>query len=259
MNQLHTIVPTIVKEWKAQAINTSHIYKLLGDVSRAVALAWIVYQSGQLGTLAYVSVGVALIAIWTGVLSLGGWSLDSELYGKTLDFTLISRTSMSVVLFSKTIAQTIYEMPTGIVSFVTVLLVARALPEIANIPSLILSLLVALVGLIVIGFFFSALVVLVGGKAGFFMGIMPFGAVLSGFILPVNQLPLAMEVLARLTPSSWAMDSVWLSIGGIDSWWLVMQGWGMCLLMTAVWFIITYYICKGVERRIRVLGTLGAF
>jgi ABC-type multidrug transport system permease subunit len=113
--------------------------------------------------------------------------------------------------------------------------------------------------MVVIGFFFSALVVLVGGKAGFFMGIMPFMAVISGFVLPVNQLPLGLEALARLVPSAWAMDSVWRSIGGIDSWWPVLEGWGVSLLLTAVWFIITYYICVGVEKRIRVLGTLGAY
>jgi len=258
MGQLSTIVPTMSKEWKAQTMDTGRIYKFIGDASRAAVLAWIVYQSGAFGTLGYVSVGTALIAVWTGILTLGGWSLESELYGKTMDFMLISRTKMPVILFGKTLAQAIYEIPTGIVSFVTAVLVARAWPDFSNIPSLSLSLLLAFLGMIVIGFFFSALVVLVAGKAGFFMGIMPFIAVISGFILPVNQLPLWLEIPARLTPSSWAMDSVWASIQGIDSWWSVVQGWGICLLLGIVWFGATYYICRGVERRIRVSGTLGA-
>jgi ABC-type polysaccharide/polyol phosphate export permease len=224
LSQLNIIGPTILKEWKAQTMDTGRIYKFLGDAARSAALAWIVYQSGNFGTLAFVAIGVALISIWTGVLTLSGWSLDSELYGKTLDFTLLSRTPMSLVLFSKTLAQALYEIPTGLVSFGTALLVVRQVPHVANVASLSFSLVLALIGMVVIGFFFSALVVLVGGKAGFFMGIMPFMAVISGFVLPVNQLPPGLEALARLVPSAWAMDSVWRSIGGIDSWWPVIEG-----------------------------------
>jgi ABC-2 type transport system permease protein len=258
MSQLNIIVPTVIKEWKAQTMDTGRIYKFLGDASRAAVLAWIVYQSGAFGTLGYVSVGTALIAIWTGILTLGGWSLDSELYGRTMDFMLISRTKMSMILFSKTLAQALYEIPTGFVSFITAVLVARVWPDFANIPSLALSVLLAFLGMIVIGFFFSALVVLVSGKAGFFMGIMPFIAVISGFILPVNQLPLWLEIPARLTPSAWAMDSVWASIQGIDSWLVVIRGWGLSLVLVAAWFVFTYYVCRAVEKRIRVTGTLGA-
>jgi ABC-2 type transport system permease protein len=258
MSQISTIIPTVIKEWKAQTMDTGRIYKFLGDASRAAVLAWIVYSSGAFGTLGYVSIGTALLAIWTGIIGLGGWSLESELYGKTLDFMLLSRTKMSVILFSKTLAQALYEVPTGLVSFGTALLVARAWPDFANIPALIPSLALAFLGMIVIGFFFSALVVLVAGKAGFFMGIMPFIAVIGGFILPVNNLPLWLEIPARFTPSSWAMDTVWASIQGIDSWGMMIRDWGLSLVLAGVWFVFTYFICYAVERRIRVSGTLGA-
>jgi ABC-2 type transport system permease protein len=257
MSQISTIVPTVIKEWKAQSLDTSRVYKFLGDASRAAVLAWIVYQSGAFGTLGYVSIGTALLAIWTGILTMGGWTLDNELYGKTLDFMLISRTKMSVILFSKNLAQGLYEIPTGLVSFGTALLVARAWPDFANVPSMVFSLLLAFLGMIIIGFFFSALVVLVGGKAGFFMGIMPFIAVISGFILPVNNLPLWLEIPARFTPSAWAMDSVWASVQGIDSWWMIIKDWGLSLVLAVVWFAFTYWVCRTVEKRIRVTGSLG--
>jgi ABC-2 type transport system permease protein len=257
LNQLNIIWPTIRKEWKAH--DTGHIYKYLGDAARSAALAWIVYQSGALDTLAFVAIGVALISIWTGVLTLGGWSLESELYGKTLDFTLISRTPMSLILFGKTLGQAIYEVPTGIVSFAVALLVVREIPHVAAPAPLAVSLVLAVVGMVVIGLFFAALVVLVGGRAGFFMGIMPFVAVLSGFVLPVGQLPLGLEILARLMPSAWAMDGVWASIGGIASWGDMARSWGVCILMSGAWFAATYYMCAVVEKRIRVTGTLGAY
>lgn len=258
MSQLQIIVPTIKKEWKDSTLGASQVYKYLGDAARSAVLAWIIYQSGAFGTLGYVSVGTALIALWTGVISLGGWSLDNELYGRTLEFMFISRTKLPVILFSKTLAQALYEMPCGLISFITAVLVAHAWPQFANPPALMVSLLFALSGMLVIGFFFSALVVLVSGRAGFFMGIMPFIAVISGFVLPVNQLPLWLEVPARFIPSSWAMDSVWASLQGISSWWAMLGDWGLSLLLGIVWFTLTYYLCSTVENRIRIRGTLGA-
>ena len=259
MNHLTIIWPTILKEWKAQTMDTGRIYKFIGDATRSAALAWIIYQSGAIEALGFVAIGVAMLSIWAGVMGLGGWSLESELYGKTLDFAIISRAPIALLLFSKTLAQALYEIPTGIVSFVTALLVVREIPEIANVASLSFSLVLALLGMVVVGFFFSAMVVLVGGRAGFFMGILPFVAVLSGFILPVAELPVGLEVLARFMPSSWAMDGVWSSIGGIESWWLMVRDWGISIMVAGAWFIATYFFCMAVEKRIRIKGTLGAY
>jgi ABC-type multidrug transport system permease subunit len=258
LNQLSIIYPTIIKEWKTKMASTGLIYKYLGEAARSAALAWIIYQSGATQALPYLAVGIALMSIWGGVLAFGGWSLEGEIYGKTLDYTLISPSPMSSVLLIKTLAQALYEIPTGIVCFGTALLVAREIPHVANIPAFSFSLALALAGLIMVGFFFSALVVLVGGKAGIFMGILPLVAVLSGFILPVTNLPIGMEVLARFTPSSWAMDAVWSSIGGIESWVAIITSWGTGMVVTIGWFLVTIYLCVAVEKRIRITGSLSA-
>ncbi len=259
MSQLNIIVPTVVKEWKTQSIGTGVIFMLLGNACRAAVLAWIVYQSGAFGTLGYIAVGTALLAIWTGVLTMGGWTLEGELYGRTLDFMLISPTRMPMILFSKNVGQVLYQIPTGLVSLFTAIAIGRTWPDFANVPTLIFSLILVLLGMIVMGFFFSALVVLVEGRAGFFLGLVPFVAVISGFILPVNQLPLWLEIPARVTPCAWGMDTVWASIRGIDSWATMAQDWGISLLLIAVWLAIIYYLCIIVEKRIRITGNLGDY
>jgi ABC-type multidrug transport system permease subunit len=259
MSQLHAMVSTFLKDLRTNYSGSSYFFKSFGDVTRSAVIAWIVYLSGDRELLAYICVGVFLLAIWTGVTAMGGWSLSNELSGRTLDFILTSHTPMPVVLFSKILAQMAYETISGIIALTTVFLVVRELPEVANITFLLLSLFFVLVGLAVTGFFFTPLLVLAGGKPGFFMGIIPFSAILSGFILPVNQLPFGLEVVARWLPASWAMESVWQSIKGTGSWWLVISNWGMCLLVSAIWFIVTYLMCKVVEKRIRIKGTLGTF
>ncbi len=258
MNQLDIIWPTILKEWKTQRISTYLIYKLIADATRGIALAWIIYQSGNFGPLAYLCIGVALLALWTGSVANSGWSLSDEISGRTMEHTLISRTSMPILLFSKILSQIAYEFPSAVVSIITVILVVRQVPQIASPEYLPVSLILAIFGLVVLSVFLASLVVLVGGRAGFFMGIVPLGAVLGGFMLPVNQLPIGFEIVARMTPTAWAMNGTWLSVSGVTAPGMVWENWGMSILLITVWFTIDYYLCRLIEKRIRVMGTLGS-
>jgi hypothetical protein len=104
VNQLSIIIPTIAKEWKTTETGLSLVFKFFNDATRGAALAWIIYQSGNLESLGFLTVGVALIAIWTGAVAEGGWALEGELSGRTLDFMFISRTLLPLVLFSKMLA-----------------------------------------------------------------------------------------------------------------------------------------------------------
>lgn len=256
MNRIFIVVATFLKEWKTTITGWSYVLKIFGDATRSAALAWIVFQGGDREILAYLCIGLPLFAIWTGVIGFGGWSLEEELYGKTMDFILISPTRLPIILFGKTLGQVSHEFPSGIVSFGIILLVARAMPEISNVGLFVLSLPLTVIGLAVMSHFLAALVVMVEGQAGFFMGIIALFAVLNGFILPVSSLPGALEIIARLLPAAWAMESVWYSIQG-GSLGLILRGWMMAVALSSVWFMITYYLCRVVERRIRIKATLG--
>jgi ABC-type multidrug transport system permease subunit len=256
---LNILAAAFQKELKQQAITANQWYMVAGSAATSAALAWIVYQSGRLETLAYLCIGVALISFWRGTVAISGWALSNELYGKTIDFTLISKAPLPVVLFGKILAQLVYEIPGGIISALSVLIVVRQMPQVVAPALLPFSIVLAVIGLLIMTSFLADMVILVGGKSGFFMGVVPFGAVLSGFILPVYRLPYGLEIIARFMPTSWAMDSVWQSIVGTDSLWPVIQNWGIAFVLALVWFLITVWLCNLVEKRIRVKGTIGAF
>ena len=257
MYTLRILLGAFQKEFKQQAIAAGQIYMIAGSAATSAALAWIVYRSGNFSALAYLCIGMALVSIWRGSVAISGWSLSNEIYGCTLEFTLISRAPLNLVLFGKILAQLAYEMPGGIVSAVSVLLVVRQIPLVAYPWLLLTSVILALAGLVVLTAFLANMVILVGGKSGFFMGIVPFGAVLSGFVLPVHRLPQAFEIVARFLPTSWAMDSVWQSIAGTDSAWQLVQLWLISIVLILVWLVITIWLCRVVENRIRVKGSLG--
>lgn len=224
-----------------------------------VVYFWVANRSANPSVLDYIMVGAPLVTIWLGIVFRIGYSLDDELYGQTLQFVIISRTKAIVVLFGKTLAEVLYGIPAGIVSFVAIFLISRSFPEVANIGLLVFSLALVIIGITVTSLLIAPLMVLVGGRAGFFNGIMPFGIVLGGFLFPIERLPLVLEVAARMLPTSWAMKSVWLSIQGPESWWLVVSNLLIYILISIGWFSITYFLFALVERRIRVTGVLGRY
>ena len=258
MKTWRIITLTMLKEWKGVDSFLAIVLKIITDAAKGAALAWIVYKSGNTESLAFLTIGVALLAIWSGGSAFGGWALSRELEGKTMDHALISRTSMPLLIYSQILAQIIYEIPSGIISGATVVVVVRSWPLIANPPALIVSLMLAITGMIIVCVFIGALTVLAGARAGAMIGIIPFGAVLGGFILPVGNLPLGFEILARAVPSAWAMDGVWGSVGS-SSWSSILLSWTVSAAMCILWFFFTIYLCKVVEKRVRIEGSLSTY
>jgi ABC-type polysaccharide/polyol phosphate export permease len=259
MNELRAVTAACWQEWKTTATSFASLVFLLEAVPMVVVFAWIANQSDDPSVLAYIVVGAPLMAIWNGVLFRVGRSLNNELFGRTLEFAMISRTPVMVVLLGKAVAQIAYGILTGVVTLLVMFLVARQLPEVANLPLLLVSLAFVIVGLTMASLVVAPIMVLVGGRAGFYNAIMPFGVVLSAFLFPVDRLPVVLEVMARFLPMSWAMESVWQSIRGPESLWSVVFGWALCIVTSAGLFGATYLMFKAVERRIRVTGVLSAY
>jgi ABC-2 type transport system permease protein len=259
MNELRAMMASLSQEWKTTATGFSSLAFLLEAVPMVAVFAWIAKQSDDPSVLAYMVVGAPLVVIWNGVLFRVGRSLINELAGRTLEFTMISRTPVMVMLLGKAVAQIAYGILTGIVTLLVMFLVIRQLPEVASIPLLLISLVFVIFGLTMTSLLVAPVMVLVGGRAGFYNAIMPFGIVLSAFLFPVNRLPIALQVMARLLPMSWAMDGVWQSIRGPESFWPVVLTWALCIVSSAVIFGATHLLFRVVEKRIRITGVLSTY
>jgi ABC-2 type transport system permease protein len=259
MNLIRAIYGAFVLQLKITTVNIGSFSFLLEAIPMVAVLAWVATQSDNVSVLTYLMVGAPLMAIWNGMIFRAGWSLNNELFGHTLDFAIISRTPVIAMLFGKTLAQVFYGIPSGLAALFTMFLITRQLPEVASLPLLIVSLFLVIISLAIAGLAIAPFMVLVGGRAGFFNAIIPFGAVLSGFIFPITRLPIGLEVIARLIPTSWAMDGVWQAINGPDSFWSIAGTWGACILTSVFLLIISCLMFKVVEKRIRVTGILSAY
>jgi ABC-2 type transport system permease protein len=259
LSNLNVIYLSFQKEWKSVRHYSTFVYRVFGDVTLGIGLAWIASQSGIPAYLPYIIIGVFVMTIWVGIIGFGGQALNSELWGRTLEYTLISRTPLIIILFSKIVTQLVLHTPYAIATVAGAWLVIHRIPEIANPGLMPIALIFTIIGLVCIGLLTAPLMVLIRGGGGIIVGFMPVINVLSGVSLPVTQLPPVLKWMAYIVPSSWGMDSVWLCINGTDTIWPILADWGMFILISSIWVVAAYYLCRTVERRIMIDGTLGSY
>lgn len=259
MNQFRAIYAAVILQIRQSRGRNFDIFRYLLPVPGAILFAWIARQSTDPAVATYVLVGVPLMSISTAMMFGVGSTLSNEVRGGTLEFALISRTSMLTMLISKSVAQVITSLTTALISLVTVFIVAHQFLTVAYIGLLPVSLLLAVISIMVVSLFFSPYLLLIRGGSGIFSSYAPFVTILSGFLFPISTLPRVLYVIARILPNSWVMDAVWQSIQGKVSAWHIAGTWGISSVVMAAWFILFYFMVKLVEKKIRVTGVIGTY
>jgi ABC-type multidrug transport system permease subunit len=245
------------QHWKTTTANFWSLSFFIGSVPQVAIYAWIAVQSPDPAVLAYLIVGAPLMAIWHSVFFGISSSLNSELRGRTIEFTMISRTSILVVLFGKALAMMLFGVPAGLVAVVTMFIVARQAPHIASYPYLFGSVAFIFLGLAVTGLVMAPVTALTRGRmSGMYTPLLPIIVTLSGFLFPISSLPLGLEIASRILPSSWAMSSVMQAIKGPESFWAVASGWVYCLALSVFLLAVTFLLFKAVEKRLRITGIM---
>jgi ABC-type multidrug transport system permease subunit len=233
------------------------LFPFFNSLGPAITVGYIVGQSGNPTAVSYVFVGASLMALWSTGVFTTGWSLSDEHWNGTLDLTMTSRTPVAVVLFGKALAIMASLLTSTAIVFLVVYAFSEGSTPVAEPLALFLSGLVALVAVIATSFVFAPFSFLHGARGGFFNAIMPGGTVLSGFLYPVGLLPPSIEAVARLMPTSWAMEAVVRSVEGGSSAGRIATDWAVAALLVAVFLFLSGWLFRLAESRVRVVGNLG--
>ena len=257
MNIMRAVFAAFVQHWKNTTANIWSLSFFISAVPQVAIFGWIAIQNPNPEILGYIIVGAPLMAIWQSIFYGISASLGSEIRNGTIEFTMISRTSMMVVLFGKAMAMMVFGIPVGIISIGTILIIARQAPQIASYPYVIASVVFIFIGLAVTGLLMAPIMALSRGRiSGMYTPFIPIIITFSGFLFPISSLPQALGIISRIMPSSWAMDSVLQAVKGPDSFWAVASGWIYCLLLSVVLFFFTFILFKVVEKRLRITGLI---
>ena len=242
--------------WLEMRTRSEFISTLGNGVPRFAVLAWIAGQSEDSSVVATVSVGIVLLVIWTAAAFRVSFTLRNEAFLGTLDLNMLARSPLALITLGKAAAVTLSFVPNAIAALIVVFAVTRQPITVAALPAFAVAMTLAILALLAVAFVLLPMLFIIGNRAGSFAAITPFGAVLSGFVYPIDVLPGALEVVARLMPTSWAMETVrWSIFGGHDA--SDFAGhWGIAAALTALYVAISVWLFRVAETRIRRSGSV---
>ena len=257
MSIIRAVFAAFIQHWKTTTANFWSLSFFIASVPQVAIYAWIAVQNPNPGILSYLIIGAPLMAIWHSVFFGISASLNSEIRNGTIEFTMISRTSILAVLFGKAVAMMVFGIPVGIFSLIVMFAVARQAPQIASYPYALVSVVFIFIGLAATGLLVAPIMALTRGRmSGMYTPLIPIIVTLSGFLFPISSLPEGLRIVSRILPSSWAMDSVLQAIKGPNSLWALVSGWVYCMLFSAILLVLTFILFKMVEKRLRIAGLM---
>ena len=259
LGNIRAVRAAFIQQWRSVSSAVDRTAFLVSSVPIVAVLAWIARTKDDPLILAYVSLGSFMMVIWNSGVFRVGWSLTSEINQGTFELSFVTRTPLILVMFGKSLALIVLGVINGSAAFFVALAIGGRLIDVDSIPLLLVSLLVSLFALTTGAFIFAPLMVLSRGRGGFFNAFIPFGFVFSGFLYPISVLPQGLEQVARLLPTSWAMDAVLGSVDRTGSVWNVAGDWGAATGVSVVWLLISYLMFRKVDERLRISGVLGTY
>ncbi|MPZ50495.1 MAG: hypothetical protein GEU75_14555 [Dehalococcoidia bacterium] len=231
-------------------------FTIVQAVPTAILFAYIASISDRPVAQAYIYFGALFLLAWANTIFRVGWQLSGELYGGTLDLSIVSRAPTFAIVFGRAAAIAILGVAAGVLGIAVVVLFTGRMPPADSVPLLAVSLALGIVALLAMSVVMSPVALLVDARAGFFNGLIPLLFFFSAFIFPASRLPDAIEFIPKLLPTSWAMEAVVGSAQGASTS-SVIEDWAGAIGLSVLLFVIAKLGIDVIERRIRVNGTLG--
>lgn len=243
------------QQWKTLASGWNFLVGLVANVPMVAAFAWVAIQSDRAGVVGYAAIGLFLMTLWNQSQVGIRWSLYEEAGRGTLEFSLVSRTPLMVLLLGKALAHLLAGARPALAALVVALVMAPRLPEVADPLGLAVAVSAGFVALVATGFIFTPLSVLAARQLDPIVAVRPFVVVFSGFLYPVSFLPGGLDTAARVLPTAWAMDAVLMALQGDDAE-RIATNVAMALGISAAYFALTAFMFVKVGERVRVTGAL---
>ena len=248
---------SFILQWKQLLPDWGSLSIFLIFVPYMAIVGWIVGRASDPAVLTFVAFGAIFFTIWHLTSYRAGHALQNEFVNQTVDTMLLAPTPLSVIVLGRVLAIVAVAAISTPISFFVFTMVADGLPQISSPLTFAASVLLVLFALIVVSFFFSPLYVLSGGGRGYVNAVAPFGVVFSGFLYPIDILPIYLEPIAWIFPTSWGMDAVALTSRGGGLTPEVLFDWAMAGALSLVWLFATLWMFGKVEDRVRSSGMLG--
>lgn len=204
----------------------------------------------------FVVVGSGMTGLWTTLLFQGGNSITGERWTGTLEPLACAPAPLRVVVSGKLLAD-ITQSLFSIVFCYAFISILMGLPVAIAKPWLFVgSILLTIIAFIAFGMILGPLFILNPDFQRFQNGLEFVVYVFSGFLFPIALLPMWTTPLSYILTPYWAARALHAASSGSGSNEEIFFCWGMLILFSILYFVLSKYLFRGVLRKAREDATL---
>ncbi len=206
--------------------------------------------------MSFVVLGTGMLTLWSSIAFSSAGDIDRERRMGTLKNIMSTPTDYRIIIFSKTLGNTLLGSLPMVIIFVITAIFFKDLFYLANPILFIISFFEMIVSFMAISLIFAALFTL-SRKTRIFMNCMEFPIyILCGFLIPIENLPQWIRWLSWALSPTWAVKIIIMTIEGVNNIKEYIVISIILLILTIVYFISAYIILGLVEKRVRITATM---
>ena len=161
---LYALLGAFKQQWKTNADVRHDALGLVANIPLVAVIAWIATQSDRPGVLTYLAIGVSLMTLWNQTQIAMRWTIVNEAFGGTLEFNLLARVPLMMLLLGKALAHAASGMVPAVVAFATAALIAQRVPEPESVLGTIAAVGTAVLAVLATAFIFAVLLLIAASR-----------------------------------------------------------------------------------------------
>ncbi len=255
-DDLRSILVIAEMTLRLQVMDSFILFGILLQPLMITTLAmWILKDKGPDAAI-FVVVGSGMTGLWSTVLFVSGNSINDERWYGTLETLVGVPTPLNLIILGKNIANVFQALFSMVVSFLVVTILFGYHLEVAYPAAFVLSIFLTIFTFICFGLIIAPLFVL-NPLIGRFQNALEFPIyILSGFLFPIALLPGWTTPISYLLPTFWAAKALHGSSSSGEPISQVYFYWGMLLLFSIIYIILSVVMTSRVLLKARTDATL---
>lgn len=213
-------------------------------------------NSDENNFMAYVVLGAGMMGLWSCICFSSAGDINRERYSGTLVLIFAAPISFQSIILGKILGNTVLSLTTLAISLVTAVILFQV-PLMLESPLLFVMALVGAVIAFVVISSVIACVLTLSRKTELYMNCIEIPvALLCGFVFPVSILPKAVQVMCYALSPTYAVELLRMAIWGVDDVGLFWNKFGMMIVITTLYAILSVFLYRRIDRRVRIAATL---
>ena len=251
------IFSTMIVQIKQSFARPMFRFCLLANPMLNTILLYEMYKnSGEENFMAYVVLGAGLMGLWGCICFSSAGDINRERYSGTLSLIFVAPTSFPIIILGKIIGNTLMSLLTLGISLATAKILFGIDLVLESPGYFLIALLASVITFIVISSVIACLLTL-SRKTELYMNCIEIPmSLICGFVFPVSVLAPQVRIISYILSPTYAVELMRMAVWGVIDTTLFWEKMSILILLTIIYTLISVFLYKKIDRRVRIAATL---